>query len=69
MPLKAIDERKYQAQKYISFRWLQGCGCPGGVTAATFSAVQVSWKKSPGMKFKDIGDTATVYANRGGSTK
>lgn len=35
----------------------------------TFSAVHVSWNISPGIKLREIGDIATVYANSGGSTK
>jgi hypothetical protein len=64
IPLKAMDARKYHAQKYTSFSCLHMFG-----VEATFSAVHVSWKKSTGIKLRDIGDTATVYANRGGSAK
>ena len=64
IPLKAMDERKYHAQKYISFSCLHMFGCE-----ITFSAVHVSWKTSPGTKLRDIGDIATVYENNGGSTK
>ena len=56
IPLKAMDERKYQAHKNNAFSSWQTCS-----GSAACSAVQVSWKKSPGMTFRGIGDIATVY--------
>ena len=55
IPLKAIDERKYHAQRNIAFSSVQTCS-----GSAACSAVHVSWKKSPGITFSGIGDIATV---------
>ena len=55
IPLNEIDERKYQAQRYNSFSWVQTCS-----GSAACAAVHVNWKKFPGIIFSGIGDKATV---------
>ncbi len=64
IPLKATDDKKYQAQRYSAFSCWHTCS-----GSAACSAVQVSWKKSPGITFSGTGERATVYENRVGSTK
>ncbi len=56
MPLKAIEERKYHAQRYIAFS-LPKQTCSGSVACIV---VHVNVKKSPGITFSGIGDKATV---------
>jgi hypothetical protein len=56
MPLKAIEERKYHAQRYNEFS-LPKQTCSG---SAASTAVHVNVKKSPGITFSGIGDIATV---------
>ena len=63
VPLNAIAVRKYHAHKKISFSVLQYGPTPAAKSRAIFSAVQVSWKKSPGSTLSGIGETATVYEN------
>lgn len=64
IPLNAIDDRKYQAQRNNAFSSLQTCS-----GSAACAAVQVSWKKSPGMTFNGIGEIATVYEKSWGKTR
>ena len=64
MPLKAIDERKYQAQRYKAFSFVHMFS-----TSTACSAVQVSWKKSPGIMLSEMGDSATMCENKTGNTR
>ena len=61
VPLNAIAVRKYHAHKQISFSVLQYGPTPAIASAAIFSAVQVSWKRSVGITLRGIGDMATVF--------
>jgi hypothetical protein len=56
IPLNAIDERKYQAQRYNAFS-LPKQTCPSSIAC---SAVHVNWNISPGITFSEIGEIATV---------
>ena len=69
IPLNAIAVRKYHAHKKISFSVLQYGPTPAAASIAIFSTVQVSWKKSPGITLRGIGDMATVYENSVGIRK
>jgi hypothetical protein len=69
IPLNAMAVRKYHAHRKISFSPLQYGPTPAAASAAIFSTVQVSWKKSPGNTLREIGETATVYENKVGITK
>ena len=69
MPLTAMAVKKYHAHKKISFSVLQYGPRPAAASWAIFSAVQVSWKKSPGSTFRGIGEMATVYENTVGIRK
>ena len=69
IPLNAIAVRKYHAHKKISFSALQYGPTPAIASAAIFSAVQVSWKRSVGITLRGIGDMATVYENSVGIRK
>ena len=52
MPLNAIEERKYQAQRYNAFSLpKQTCSA-----SAACSTVHVNVNKSPGITFSGIGD-------------
>ena len=65
MPLNAMDDRKYQAQRYRAFSF---CAHIPSSSAAC-AAVQVRWKKSPGIMFSEIGDNATICENSTGKTR
>ena len=64
MPLNAIDERNYHAQRNNAFS--SGQTFSGSHACA---AVHVNWNMSPGITFNEIGDIATVYVNNAGSTR
>jgi hypothetical protein len=69
VPLNAMAVRKYHAHKNISFSVPQNGPIPFSTSKAIFSAVQVSWKKSPGITLRGIGEIATVYENSVGIKK
>ena len=69
IPLNAMAVKKYHAHKKTSFSVLQYGPRPAAASAAIFSAVQVSWKKSPGITLRGIGEMATVYENNVGIRK
>lgn len=64
MPLNAIEDRKYHAQRKRAFSLGH---TPVG--SAACAAVQVNWKKFPGIISSEIGDSATVCENSCGRTR